>query len=131
LRARAAATRSWIPEDQLLIVAIRVEQEGLRLVARSLGLSHETLRTALVTAGYEALLADAGRKHRLVSAAPPPPPAPAKIPKDRYPEVVTLCQRHPQAEVAALLGVSQTTVWRIARQATRAEGRAGGGPTDA
>ncbi len=27
-----------------------------------------------------------------------------------------LCQRHTQAEVAALLGVSQAILWRIVRQ---------------
>ena len=51
-----------------------------------------------------------------------PPPAPMKIPKERYGEVVLLCQRHTQAEVAALLGVSQATIWRITRRAAERDG---------
>jgi transposase len=122
LRPRQATTRTSvnrptrIPKDQLPALVTRVEREGLRPVAQSLGVSHETLRATLVAGGYEALLADVGRKRRLASAASPPPPAPRKIPDERYAEVATLCQRHTQAEVAALLGVSQTTVWRIVRR---------------
>lgn len=101
----------------------RVEREGLRPPARALGISHQALRATLTAGGHQALLADAGRKHRLMVAAPPPPPASTKIPKERYREVITLCQRHTQAEVAAQLGVSQTTIWRIVRRATKTEGR--------
>lgn len=45
----------------------------------------------------------------------PRPPAPRKVPRERYGEVARLCERHTQAEVAALLGVSQATIWRIVR----------------
>ncbi|HET8630693.1 MAG TPA: transposase family protein [Thermomicrobiales bacterium] len=58
---------------------------------------------------------DPARRRRLAAAAPPPPPAPRKVPRERYGEVARLCQRHSQAEVAAMLGVSQATVWRIVR----------------
>lgn len=54
-------------------------------------------------------------------ARPAPPVPPRKVPVERYPEVVRLCERHTQAEVAEQLGVSQNTIWRIvaAHQAGR------------
>ncbi|HET8629861.1 MAG TPA: transposase family protein, partial [Thermomicrobiales bacterium] len=61
----------------------------------------------------------------LAAAAPPPPPAPRKVPRERYGEVARLCQRHTQAEVAAMLGVSQATVWRIVRHERGADAAAG------
>ncbi len=45
--------------------------------------------------------------------------------------MIMLCQRHTQAEVAALLGVSQATVWRIARQAGERKGTEAAGRTRA
>ena len=44
-----------------------------------------------------------------------------KIPKERYGKVDLLCQRHTQAEVAALFKVSQAAIWRITRRATEPE----------
>ncbi len=61
LRSRRATTRpcavrdSRTPEDQLPAIVARVEHEGLRSVARSLGVSHETLRAVLRAAGFEGL----------------------------------------------------------------------------
>jgi hypothetical protein len=116
----AAATRAHrIPRDRWPEIIARVEREGLRPIARDLGVSHEAVRTVLVAAGRGDLLADAARTRRLAAAAPPPPPAARKIPQERYGEIVALCQRHTQAEVAALLAVSQTTVWRVAQRARR------------
>ena len=87
--------------------------EGVRTVARDLGVSHEAVRAALRAAGRADLLADADRRRRLESAAPAPPPPPRKVPLERHAEVRRLCERHTQAEVAALFGVSQDTIWRI------------------
>jgi hypothetical protein len=70
------------------------------------------VRAALRTAGRADLLEDPGRR-RLEATAPAPPPPPRKIPLGRHDEVRRLCERHTQAEVAALFGVSQATIWRI------------------
>jgi hypothetical protein len=43
------------------------------------------------------------------------------VPRERQGEVARLCRRHTRAEVAPLLGVSQATVWRIARRERTAE----------
>ena len=104
-------------EDWPAIVA-RAECEGLRPIAAVYGVSQETIRATLLRAGRADLLADVGRRRSLEAAAPLPPPAPTKIPKERYADVALLCQRHTQAEVAAMLGVSQATIWRITRRAT-------------
>ena len=62
--------------------------------------------------------------YSLASQVPFPPPAPAKVPKERHGEIALLCQRHTQGEVAALLGVSQATIWRILRCGIREPGGA-------
>ena len=107
-------------EDWPAIVA-RAEGEALRPIAADYGVSQETIRAVLRRAGRADLLADVGRRRSLEAAAPLPPPAPAKIPQERHAEIVILCQRHTQAEVAAIFGVSQATVWRIVRRATGAK----------
>ncbi|MDP9375373.1 MAG: hypothetical protein M3Q65_23570 [Chloroflexota bacterium] len=112
-RIAAAASTPAIPETRWSEIVARVKHEGLRRIARDFGVSHEVIRTVLQAAGRTDLLADAEHRYRLAAAAPPPPPAQHKIPKERYGEVVTFCQRHTQAEVAAMLGVSQATIWRI------------------
>ena len=94
----------------------------MRAIARDYGVSHTTIRTVLVKTGDALLLNDRGRRQRLATQGPLPPPAAAKIPKERHGEVLTLCQRHTQAEVAARFGVSQATVWRIVQQATKQPG---------
>ena len=58
----------------------------------------------------------------------------AKIPTTRYGAVALLCQRHTQAEVAAIFGVSQMTIRRILqnvaeRETPRATEREGSGAT--
>ena len=115
-RYAAGAKQSRIPEERWPEVIARAECEGLRKIARDFGVSHEALRAVLQAAGRADLLADARRTHRLAASAPPPPPARAKVPKERHGEVVVLCQRHTQAEVAEMLGVSQATIWRIVQQ---------------
>lgn len=95
------------------------------MIAADYGVSPETIRAVLRRAGRADLLADAGRRRALECAAPLPPPAPAKVPKERYVEVALLCQRHTQADVAAMLGVSQMTIWRIVRQHKQRSHRAG------
>jgi len=106
-----------IPAGEWPSIIARAEREGLRPIAADHGVSPETIRAILRRAGRADLLADNDRRRTLEAGAPPPPPAPAKIPRERYGEVALLCQRHTQAEAAALLGVSQATIWRIVRQA--------------
>ena len=118
-RYAAGAKQLSIPVERWPEIIVRAEQEGLRRIARDFGVSHEAVRAVLRAAGRADLVADVGRAYRLAAAAPPPPPARAKVPKDHYQEVALLCQRHTQAEVAAMLGVSQATIWRIVRQANR------------
>ena len=108
-------------------IVARAESEGLRPIAASYGVSPETVRAILRRAGRADPLANAERRRILEGAAPLPPPAPAKIPKDRYAEVARLCQRHTRAEVAAMSGVSQATVWRIARRVTGRDGAGSAG----
>ncbi len=100
----------------------RAPDESLRALARAYGVSHNAIRTVLVKTGHVQLLNDEGRRRRLAAQIPLPPPAAAKIAKARYAEVALLCQRHTQAQVAALLGVSQATVWRIVHQAKEGPG---------
>ncbi len=116
-RYAAGAKQCRIPEERWPEIVARAEQEGLRCIAHDFGVSHEAVRAVLRAAGRADLLADAERTYRLAAAAPPPPPARAKVPKDRHKEVVLLCQRHTQADVAAMLGVSQATIWRIVSRA--------------
>ena len=101
------------------MITERARHESLRDLAAEYGISPEAIRAALREAGRAHLLEDPGRRRRLAARAPLPPPAPAKVPQERHAEVVLLCQRHTQAEVAALLGVSQTTVWRILQRVRR------------
>ena len=103
-------------------IIARAECEGLRPIAADYGVSQETIRAVLLRAGRANVLTDVERRRALETAAPLPPPAPMKVPKERYGEVAQLCQRHTQAEVAALLGVSQATVWRIVRRSGGREG---------
>ena len=107
-------------DDWPAIIA-RAEREGLRPIAAVYGVSQETIRATLLRAGRADLLADVGRRRSLEAGAPLPPPAPAKIPKERYAEVVMHCQRDTQANVAAIFGVSQMTIWRIVRHVTGAK----------
>ncbi len=116
-RYAAGAKQSSIPEERWPEIIARAEHEGLRKIARDFGVSHEAVRAVFRAAGRADLVADAGRAHRLAAAAPPPPPARAKVPKERHKEVALLCQRHTQADVAAMFGVSQATIWRIVRRA--------------
>ena len=108
------------PADWPAIVA-RAESEGLRPIAANYGVSPETIRAILRRAGHADLLADGTRRRALEIAVPLPPPATAKIPAARHAEVRDLRRRHTQAEVAALFGVSQATIWRITRRAPREE----------
>ncbi len=93
----------------------RAERESLRTIARDYGVSHNAVRTVLRKTGHRHVLQDEVRQRELAAAVPPPPPAPRWVPKERYGEVVMLCQRHTQAGVAAMFGVSQATIWRIVR----------------
>ena len=102
-----------LPAEQWPEIIARAECEGIRPIAHDLGVSHETIRALLRAAGRADLLEGADRHQRLAAAAPPPPPPPRKIPLEHHPEVRQLCERHTQAEVAALFGVSQMTIWRI------------------
>ena len=124
--ALRGAVPSLSPADWPAIVA-RAVSEGLRPIATSYGVSPETIRAILRRAGRADVLADADRRQILAAAAPLPPPTPAKIPAARHAEVRALRRRHTQAEVAALFGVSQATIWRIARRATEPEGTATAG----
>ncbi len=117
-----SAKPNAIPEDRWAEIVARAEREGLRPSARDFGVSHEAIRAVLQAAGCTDLLANVERKHRLAAAIPSPPPARCKISKERYGEVILLFQRHTQAEVAAMLGVSQATCWRILRRGIRAPG---------
>ena len=110
---RYAVPRSAVPEADWPALVARAEHEGVRSIARDLSVSHEAVRAALRAAGRADLLEDTSRRRRLESTAPPPPPPPRKIPLERHAEVCQLCERHSQAEVAAMFGVSQGTIWRI------------------
>jgi hypothetical protein len=105
--------RTAIPAADWPALIARAEREGTRRLAHDLGVSHEAVRAALGAAGRADLLTDTGRRRRLAATAPAPPPLPRKIPLERHAEVRRLCERHTQAEVAALFGVSQDTIWRI------------------
>ncbi|MDP9372586.1 MAG: helix-turn-helix domain-containing protein [Chloroflexota bacterium] len=118
----ARDSRQALPPTCWPDIVRRAEHEGLRAIARDYGVSPHAVRTVLRKTGHAHLLNDEARRQRLTARVPLPPPAPAKIPRDRYGEVVLLCQRHTQAEVAALLGVSQATIWRILQQAQKQPG---------
>jgi plasmid maintenance system antidote protein VapI len=111
--ARYAVPRNAIPEEDWPALIERAEREGVRALARDLGVSREAVRSALRAAGRADLLADLARRRLLEATAPPPPAPPRKIPLERHAEVRRLCERHTQAEVAAMFGVSQDTIWRI------------------
>ena len=117
--ARTSAQQPAVPPERWSEIVARVEHEGIRPIARDLGVSHEAIRSVLRAAGHADLLADTERKSRLAALAPAPPAPPRKVPVERYPEVVRLCEHHTQAEVAAMFGVSQFTVWRIVKQCRR------------
>jgi Homeodomain-like domain len=117
-----------VPPDRWPEVVERARGESLRALARTYGVSHNAIRTVLVTTDHAHLLNDEGRRQHLASQVPLPPPAAPKIPTERHSEVVVLCQRHTQAEVAALLGVSQATVWRIVQREKKRSGLGAGGP---
>ncbi len=105
-----------MPPDRWPEIIERAPCESLRAIARTYGVSHNAVRTVLVTTGHAPQLSDEGRRQRLAAQVPLPPPAAPKIPKERHAEVLMLCQRYTQAEVAEMLGVSQATVWRIVRR---------------
>ena len=111
-----------VPPERWPEIVERARGESLHALARVYGVSHNAIRTVLVKTGHAQLLHDEGRRQRLAAHVPLPPPAAAKIAKERYLEVALLCQRHTQAEVAALLGVSQATVWRIVHQGKKRPG---------
>jgi hypothetical protein len=111
--ARYAVPRTTIPEADWPAIVARAEHEGTRPIARDLGVSHEAVRSVLRAAGRADLLADPARRQWLEGTAPPPPPPPRTIPLEQHPEVRRLCERHTQAEVAAMFGVSQNMIWRI------------------
>lgn len=105
--------RLAIAEEYVPAIIARAEHEGIRQIARDLGVSHEAVRNALRAAGHPNLLADPARRRRLATAVPAPPAPVRKIPAERHDEVRRLCERSTQAEVAAMFGVSQNTIWRI------------------
>ncbi len=107
----------------------RARSESLRALARAYGVSHNAIRTVLVKMGHAHLLHDEGRRQRLAAQVPLPPPAAPKITRERYAEVVLLCQQHTQADVAVMFGVSQATVWRIIQQEKKRSGLAAGRST--
>jgi transposase-like protein len=121
-RGTRAARRILSPQDRQSI-AERAQGESLRAIARDYGVSQETVRSALVQAGYASLLEDKSRSRQLALAGPPPPPAPRKVPVELYGDVVACRERETQAEVAARFGVSQATVWRICRTVMTGSGR--------
>ena len=107
-----------IPAEDWPTIVSRAEREGLRPIAADYDVSPETIRAILHRAGHEKLLADAGRRQALAAATPLPPPTLGKIPAARHAEVRDLRQRHTQAAVATMFGVSQATIWRITRRTT-------------
>jgi hypothetical protein len=111
-----------VPPELWPEIVERIRGESLRSLAQAYGVSHNAIRTVLVKTGQAHLLHDEGRRQHLAARVPLPPPAAAKIPKEHYWEVALLCQRYTQAEVAALLGVSQATVWRIVHQGKKRPG---------
>jgi hypothetical protein len=115
-----------VPPERWPEVLERARGESLRTIARAYGVSHNAVRTALVAAGCEHVLKDQSRRQQLAARVPLPPPAPAKFPKERYREVVLLCQRHTQAEVAAMHSVSQATISRVVQQMENKPGRGAG-----
>lgn len=110
---RYAVPRTAIPPVDWPALVARAAQEGMRRIARDLGVSHEAVRAALHAAGRSDLLADTARRRRLEATASSPPPPPRKVPLERHGEVRQLCEHLTQAKVAALFGVSQDTIWRI------------------
>ncbi len=110
-----------VPPECWPEVVERSRDESLRALARAYGVSHNAIRTVLVKTGHAHLLHDEGRRQRLAAYVPLPPPAAPTIPRERHGAVAPLCQRHTQAEVATMLGVSQATIWRITRRATKPE----------
>jgi hypothetical protein len=111
--ARYAVPRTTLPEAEWPAIIARAEHEGTRPIARDLGVSHEAVRSVLRAAGRADLLQDMSRRQRLAATAPPPPPPTRTIPVEQHPEVRRRCERHTQAEVAAVFGVSQNMIWRI------------------
>jgi hypothetical protein len=109
----AVPRSSAIPNEQWPAIIVRAEHEGTRSIARDLGVSHVGVCAALRAAGRADLLADPGRRRRLEATASTPPLPTRKIPLERHAEVRRLCERYTQAEVAAMFGVSQDTIWRI------------------
>ena len=118
-----------MPAERWPEIIERAPDESLRTLARAYGVSHNAIRTVLVKTGHVHLLQYEGRGQRLAAQVPLPPPAAAKITREGYAEVVLLCQRHTQAEVAKMLGVSQATVWRIVQQEKKRSGLAAGRST--
>ena len=115
-----------MPPERWPEIIERAPDESLRALVRAYGVSHNAIRTVLVKTGHVYLLSDQGRRQRLAAQAPLPPLAAAKIPRERHGDVLTLCQRHMQAEVAAMLGVSQATVWRIVQREKQRAGLGAG-----
>ncbi len=111
-----------MPPERWPEVVERARDESLRQLARAYGVSHNAIRTVLVKTGHEQLLHDEGRRLQLAAQVPLPPPATGKIAQERYGEVALLCQRHTQADVAEMLGVSQATVWRIVHHGKKRPG---------
>ena len=120
-----------MPAERWPEIIERARDESLRALARAYGVSHNAIRTVLVKTGHAHLLHDEGRRQRLAARVPFPPPAAPKVPEERHAEVALLCQRHTQAEVAALLGVSQATIWRVVRRVSERRRPGVGGTTGA
>ena len=118
-----------MPAERWPEIIERAPDESLRALARAYGVSHNAIRTVLVTTGHAHLLADEGRRQRLATRVPLPPPATAKLPGERHSEVALLCRRHTQGEVAAILGVSQATIWRIVQREKERSGLGAGRST--
>jgi hypothetical protein len=106
-------SRQAIAEEHVPAIIARAEHEGIRQIARDMGVSHEAVRNALRAAGRSDLLADPTRRRRLATAVPAPPAPTRKVPVERHDEVRRLCEHSSQVEVAALFGVSQNTIWSI------------------
>jgi hypothetical protein len=115
-RFPARGSSPVVPPEHWPEVVERAHDESLRAFGQAYGVSHNAIRTVLVKTGHAHLLHHEGRRLQLAAQVPLPPPATGKIAQERYGEVALLCQRHTQAEVAALLGVSQATIWRILQQ---------------
>ena len=115
-----------MPLERWPEVVERAHDESLHAIARAYGVSHNAIRTVLGKTGHAHLLRDEERRLRLAAQVPLPPPATGKIAKERYGEVAWLCQRHTQAEVAAMLGVSQATIWRIVQREGKRSGLGAG-----